>query len=111
MPPPDFPGRVEILRLLVRGKPADRIDFESLAKKSAEFSGADLKAVVDRAVEAKLMDAMRSGTPKPLTNRDLAEAATKVRSTTAEWFATARNYILYANQEGLYDDVRRYLKL
>ena len=111
VPPPDFPGRAEILRLLLRGKPAERIDFEHLAKKTAEFSGADLQAVVDRAVEAKLMEAMRSGVPHPLTNKDLLEAASRVRPSTAEWFATARNYVLYANQEGLYDDVRRYLKL
>ncbi|HWM90162.1 MAG TPA: AAA family ATPase [Thermoanaerobaculia bacterium] len=111
VPPPDFPGRAEILRLLVRGKPAEKIDFDHLAKKTAEFSGADLKAVVDRAVEAKLMEAMRSGIPHPLTNKDLAEAAARVRPSTAEWFATARNYVLYSNQEGLYDDVRRYLKL
>lgn len=111
VPPPDFPGRAEILRLLLRGKPTERIDFEHLAKKTAEFSGADLQAVVDRAVEAKLMDAMRSGVPHPLTMKDLLEAASKVRPSTAEWFGTARNYVLYANQEGLYDDVRRYLKL
>ena len=111
VPPPDFPGRTEILRLLVRGKPVEKIDFEQLAKKTAEFSGADLKAVVDRAVEGKLMEAMRSGAVHPLTTKDLLEAASKVRSSTAEWFATARNYVLYANQEGIYDEVRRYLKL
>jgi transitional endoplasmic reticulum ATPase len=111
VPPPDFPGRTEILRLLVRGKPTEKIDFEHLAKKTGDFSGADLKAVVDRAVEAKLMEAMRSGVPHPLTTKDLLEAASKVRPSTAEWFATARNYVLYANQEGIYDEVRRYLKL
>jgi transitional endoplasmic reticulum ATPase len=111
VPPPDFPGRTEILRLLLRGKPAEKIDFEHLAKKTGDFSGADLKAVVDRAVEAKLMEAMRSGVPHPLTTKDLLEAAAKVRPSTAEWFATARNYVLYANQEGIYDEVRRYLKL
>ena len=92
-------------------RPAERIDFEHLAKKTADFSGADLQAVVDRAVEGKLMEAMRSGVAHPLTSKDLLEAASKVRSSTAEWFATARNYVLYANQEGIYDEVRRYLKL
>jgi AAA+ superfamily predicted ATPase len=111
VPPPDLPGRAEILRLLLRGKPAERIDHEHLAKKTADFSGADLQAVVDRAVEAKLMEAMRSGVPHPLTMKDLLEAAAKVRPSTLEWFATARNYVLYANQEGMYDEVRRYLKL
>ena len=54
VPPPDAPARAAILRLMVRGKPVKDIDFEHLAKKTDEFSGADLKAVVDLAVEAKL---------------------------------------------------------
>ncbi|MFT7537317.1 MAG: transitional endoplasmic reticulum ATPase [Hyphomicrobiaceae bacterium] len=29
----------------------------------------------------------------------------------AEWFATAKNYVLHANEGGLYDDLKHYLKL
>ena len=51
MPPsgglPDRPARAEILRLLCREKPVDKIDFDHLAKKTDHFSGADLKAVQD----------------------------------------------------------------
>lgn len=111
VPPPDQPGRAAILRLLLRGKPTTDVDVDLLAKKTPDFSGADLKGVVDRAVEAKLREALRDGVPRPLTTRDLTTAAGQVRPTTGEWFATARNYVLYANQEGLYDDVRGYLKL
>lgn len=111
VPPPDQPGRAAILRLLLRGKPAEEIDMEHLAKKTPDFSGADLKAVVDRAIEGKLREAMRDGLPRPLTTRDFTTALGQVRPSTGEWFATARNYVLYANQERLYDDVRRYLKL
>jgi hypothetical protein len=28
-----------------------------------------------------------------------------------DWFDTARNYALYANQSGLYDDILAHLKL
>jgi hypothetical protein len=49
--------------------------------------------------------------PRPLATRDLAAAAAALRPTTKEWFATARNYALYANQGGAYDDVLAYLKL
>ncbi len=111
VPPPDQPGRAAILRLLLRGKPTADVDVDHLAKKTPDFSGADLKGVVDRAVEGKLREALRDGVPRPLTTKDLAAAAGQVRPTTGEWFATARNYVLYANQEGLYDDVRGYLKL
>ena len=35
----------------------------------------------------------------------------QLKPTTREWFATARNYALYANQGGAYDDILKYLKL
>jgi transitional endoplasmic reticulum ATPase len=34
-----------------------------------------------------------------------------LKPTTKEWFATARNYALYSNQGGIYDDILQYLKL
>jgi transitional endoplasmic reticulum ATPase len=111
VPPPDATARGGILRLLMRGKPAQDVDYDTLAKKSEGFSGADLKAIVDVAVEAKLREAMKAGVPTPLTTRDLAAAAATLKPTTREWFATARNYALYSNQGGIYDDILGYLKL
>ncbi len=111
VPPPDKPARAAILRILSRGKPLADIDFDQLAGKGDGFSGADLNAVVDVAVERKLREAMKDGVPKPLTTRDLQEALGQVKPSTKEWFATARNYALYSNQGGAYDDVLRYLKL
>ena len=111
VPPPDAPARAAILRILCRGKPSQDIDYDNLAKKTADFSGADLKAVVDVAVEQKLRDAMKEGRPKPLTTRDLAAAASSIRPSIKEWFATARNYALYSNQGGIYDDILKYLKM
>jgi transitional endoplasmic reticulum ATPase len=111
VPPPDAPARASILRLLCRGKPVKDLDFEYLAKKTSEFSGADLKAVVDVAIEGKLRQALKAGVPQPLTTKDLATAAASVKPSTREWFATARNYAIYSNQGGLYDDVLKHLKL
>ena len=52
------------------------VDFDQVAKKTERFSGADLKAVVDLAVEAKLArgDADRA-VPTPLRTKDLLDAA------------------------------------
>ncbi len=111
VPPPDLPARSAILRIHCEGKPIADVDFDYLARKTENFSGADLRAVVDVAVEKKLEDAMRTGTPEPLTTRDLAGAARSVDPSTREWFATARNYALYSNQGGLYDDILRYLRI
>ncbi|MBD1841160.1 AAA family ATPase [Coleofasciculus sp. FACHB-64] len=111
VPPPDAEARAAILRLLCRGKPVEDIDYNHLAKKTENYSGADLMAVVDVAVEKKLAEAMKVGIPKPLTTKDLASAAGSVKPSTKEWFSTARNYALYANESGLYDDILKYLKL
>lgn len=111
VPPPDREGRADILRLLLKGKPVDAIDHDAVAKKTEEYSGADLKSVVDQAIEAKLQQAMKSGRPEPITTRDLLGAVAKVRPSTRDWFTSARNYALYSNQSGLYDDILRYLKL
>lgn len=111
VPPPDAEARAAILRLQCRGKPVEEIDYDHVARKTDHFSGADLKAVLDVAVERKLQEAMKAGIPKPLATKDLTAAAGTLRPTTKEWFATARNYALYSNQGGIYDDILQYLKL
>jgi AAA+ superfamily predicted ATPase len=109
VPPPDAVARSGILRVLLKGKPVDAIDHDQVAKKTDGFSGADLKAVIDVAVEGKLAQAMRDGIPRPLGTKDLLAAAATLKPSTREWFASARNYALYANQGGAYDDVLKYL--
>lgn len=109
VPPPDRAARAEILRIHLHGKPTEDLDLDVLAKKSDGFSGADLKAVVDLAIEGALEEAMRSGRVVPLKNKVLLKAVKQQRCTTREWFASARNHALYANQGGLYDEVLDYL--
>ena len=111
VPPPDAAARAAILRLHLQGKPVDDIDVDHVAKKADAFSGADLRAVVDVAIESKLREAMKSGVPKPLRTKDLASALASRKGTTREWFATAKNYALYSNQGGIYDDILTYMKL
>ncbi len=109
--PPDEAARQEIIKSLLQGKPSGDIDLRKLAAATADFSGADLKAVVDIATEEKLRESMRAGSIQPLQTRDLLQSAKQHRPSTAEWFASARNYALYANESGLYDDILKYLKI
>ncbi len=110
VPPPDLAARSAILRLLCKGKPVADLDFDFIAKKTNQCSGADLKAVVDVAVEKKLQEAMKTGKPQPLTTKDLIMAANTVKPSTRDWFGTARNYAVHANQDGTYNDILDYLK-
>ncbi len=111
VPPPDQSAREQILEILLLGKPVDAFDARKIAARTEDFSGADLKAVVDTAVEAKLHEAIKSGRPQPLRTADLLAAAKLVRPSTKEWFSTARNHALYSNQGGVYDDILDYLKI
>jgi SpoVK/Ycf46/Vps4 family AAA+-type ATPase len=111
VPPPDRPARTAITQIMLTGKPTDRIDSDYLAKKTDGFSGADLKAVIDLAIEGKLQQAIAEGIPKPITNKDLIEAARKVKPSTKEWFSSANNYAPFSNEGGAYDDILDYLNL
>jgi SpoVK/Ycf46/Vps4 family AAA+-type ATPase len=111
VPPPDLEARAGILRILLRGKPCGDIDFDHLGKKTEHYSGADLKAIVDLAIEEKLRAAIKEGIPKPIVTKDLAAVIPKAKPSTKEWFSSARNYALYSNQGGLYDDILKYLKI
>ncbi|WP_192820273.1 ATP-binding protein [Rufibacter sp. LB8] len=109
--PPDQPARQTILDVMLEGKPTHKLNTEALAKKAKDFSGADLKAVVDVAVEQKLRESMKKGVALPLEQNDLSKAVDQVRPSTKEWFGTARNYALYSNENGLYDEILDYLGL
>ncbi|RYY62590.1 MAG: AAA family ATPase [Chitinophagaceae bacterium] len=109
--PPDEAARIEILQGILEGKPVGEIDLKKIAAATAEYSGADLKAIVDIAVEDKLRESMKAGSIQPIGTKDLQKAVKQHRATTTEWFASARNYALYANEAGHYDDILKYLKL
>lgn len=111
VPPPDESARQEVLKIALDGKPAENVDLKKVAAKTKDFSGADLGAVVDAAVEAKLHQAIKTGKPTPITTKDLLTTLKKVKPTTSEWFATARNHALYSNQGGTYDEILSYLNI
>jgi transitional endoplasmic reticulum ATPase len=111
IPPPDEIARAEILRLHCKGKPVADIDYSGVVRKAEGFSGADLFATVDIAVERKLQDAMRTGIPQPLTTKDLMVAISQVKSSTKKWLGTASNYARHANHDGAYNDILTYLNL
>jgi len=111
VPPPDEPAREAILKIMLTGKPTDMIDTRQIAAKTEGFSGADLRALVDHAVEAKLRHALSAGTIEPVRTKDLLGAVKQVKPTAREWFSSAKNHALYANQSGIYDPVLEHLKM
>jgi len=110
VPPPDPAARAEILSVLCRNKPASEADLNRIAHATNGYSGADLKAVIDRAAQRLLVESLRDGVIRSITTNDLLAATAEITPTTTEWFLDVRNYVRYQNQTGFYDAVRPYLK-
>ena len=110
VPPPDDSSKIEILKLKLVNKPVEKIDYKAVIKHAKEFSGADIDALIDIAIEGKLVQAMETGIPEPIATKDLVAAAKIHKASTIDWFTTAKNYALFANQSGLYNEILKYIK-
>ncbi|MFT4228888.1 MAG: ATP-binding protein [Microbacterium sp.] len=108
--PPDEPAREAIIRIGLRDKPAAAIDAADIAKRTAEFSGADLSYVVDTAVEQAFMESLRAGVPRMISTYDLEAAASRVVPSTRSWFEQIKPVLEYGVDDGTFAQLRSYLK-
>lgn len=108
--PPDEEARENIFRLKLQGRFVEGIDFHTLAKRSEFFSGADIEQVCERAVEIVLEEILESNMERPVFMKDMEKAMGSISPSTLEWLKTAKNYVRYANQSGIYNDVEDYLR-
>jgi transitional endoplasmic reticulum ATPase len=109
VPPPDDAARHSILEVMAKDKPTHALDLAAIVKKTKDYSGADLKALFDIAIERSLVRAMEQGAVIPIGTDDLMKAAKEVKPSTRAWFESAKNYAIYSNQSGFYDDVLEFL--
>jgi SpoVK/Ycf46/Vps4 family AAA+-type ATPase len=108
--PPDMPAREVIVTKHMAGRPTADINIAAIAKQTAHFSGADLAHLCESATELAMEDALRSGTARPVTMADFKKALKDVHPSTRAWFDLARNYAMFANEGGMYDDLLAYIK-
>jgi SpoVK/Ycf46/Vps4 family AAA+-type ATPase len=110
IPPPDREARVGILKLLLAERPAaDDIEVGLIAERTSGFSGADLRELVETAVDEAIEASLASGRELPVSMAHLKTALAERKPTTLEWLTTARNYARYSNEAGQYDDVLAFL--
>lgn len=109
--PPDEVARTAILTFHLRGRPIDgSVNLEAIAQHTSEFSGADLAYLVESAAEFAMEDSLLSGNVRSITQNDFKRALKEVKQSTRPWFEVARNYAMFANEGGVYDDLLEYLK-
>jgi SpoVK/Ycf46/Vps4 family AAA+-type ATPase len=108
--PPDREARQAILAFHMRGRTAEGIDLASVSAMTDGYSGADLAHVSETAAEFAMEDSMRSGKVRPIQIQDFHAALQDVKPSTRPWLETARDYALFANEGGAYDDLLAYLR-
>lgn len=108
--PPDAEARAAIFKVHLRDRPVEGISLDRLAKITHGYSGADIAHVCETASERALMDSMQSGVARMITMADLQAAAAEVTSSIGPWFSTARNVVMFGDQQGQYDELRSYMK-
>ncbi len=109
IPPPDFEARAEIFRLYLKDLPVSNLDYTALARLSEDFSGADIKGVVDRVSQNVIEEILDSGEDLKITQEELENALKEMKPTTLEWFSMAKNVVEYANTAGIYDELEAYI--
>ena len=110
VPPPDETARTQILKLLLFQIPSAGLDLRMLAQSTPLFSGADLRALVEQAVDLIIDEALSNQTEPPLTIRQLDIAQMRVRPTTLDWLERARNYVEFANRDDRYTEIAAFLQ-
>ena len=110
VPPPDEPARRSIFEMRMREQPADVLDYDWLAARTKSFSGADIVQVCNNATETALASAISTNRVEPVTMSHMREALSGTKPSIRGWFEAARNYALFANAAGDWDDLAAYMK-
>jgi len=108
--PPDLEARQHILDYHLRDTPNDNVNTESIAKQTEMFSGADLAHLCQSAIDVVFEESLETGDARAINNDDFKLPLKEVKPSTRTWFDSARNYAMFANQSGSYDDLLQYIR-
>ena len=108
--PPDEPARLAILESNLAGRPVAALDLRAIASRTEGYSGADVRQVAERAARVAMADSMRTGTARPIEQRDLVASLGEVTSSIGPWLDVARNFAEFGDSTGEYADLLRYLR-
>jgi AAA+ superfamily predicted ATPase len=108
--PPDDAAREAILRACFNDRPAAGLDLRPIVGRTQGFSGADLAHLCETAAENAMEASVAGGELRPISAQDVERALREVRPSTRPWFDTAKNYVLFANDGGMYDDLLAYMR-
>jgi SpoVK/Ycf46/Vps4 family AAA+-type ATPase len=109
--PPDALAREAVLRQHLRDRPVSGVLAGELAKRTKDYSSADLALLCENAAERALRDSARNGKTRMIDIRDFEAALAAVRPSVGAWLTMARNGPKPAGVDAGYEELQHYLKL
>lgn len=85
VPPPDEDARNRILKLLLAQVPTASVDMKRLSRSTPLFSGADLRALVEQAIDQVIDEALDTGQEPPVGMQQLESRKTRRSTKKAKW--------------------------
>jgi transitional endoplasmic reticulum ATPase len=105
VPPPDKEARKEILKINMKNKPVDNIDFDNIADATEFFSGADLKVLCEEATEIPLKEYLLFRRKRNIINADFYDALKGKTSSLLPWFNRAREMVERRNEHAMFPEI------
>lgn len=108
--PPDRPAREAIFRYHLSNRPVEAIDLSQLAANTEGYSGADIAYVCEVAAERALTASALSGNVRLIAMADVVAAIAEIQPSTKAWLSSARNVVMFGDDDGTYAELKTYLK-
>ncbi len=93
VPQPDETARRHILQRHMQNKPIQELNFDALAKMTHGFSGADLKAVCEKATDYAVKDSLQTKERRAIVMQDMKKAIATHTSVLQQWFRKAKDQL------------------
>jgi transitional endoplasmic reticulum ATPase len=111
IPPPDKHARLGIMKLHMEKRPVEEnIDYGNLADRTENFSGADMKALCERATEIPLKECLKFNVKRNINSLDFQQALHGMKPTTQPWFRNSIKRIKELGEAGNFPEIMDFEK-
>ncbi|WP_394223953.1 tetratricopeptide repeat protein [Alteromonas gracilis] len=108
--PPDLEARKAIFKMNLVDSPKGALNINQLAEQTELYSGADIAHLCQSAIEQVFEESLESGNVRGVENEDFQIPLKEVKPSTKGWFESARNYALFSNDNGNFNELLAYIK-
>lgn len=110
IPPPDENARKNILKINMKDRPTQDVDYDLLTKITDSFSGADLTGLCEAATDIPLKEYFKTKKQRPIVMNDFLKAKEKTQSIIIPWFNKAKTIVRQRNLEGSFSDMINFIE-